>query len=157
MVDVPGFMPGVAQEHGGIIRHGAKILYAIAEATVPKISLIMRKAYGGAFISMSSKALGYDRVLAYPTSQIAVMGAEGAANVIFRKDIKSAEDPEAERQAKIQEFKEEVMNPFIAAGYGYVDDIIEPQYTRIELIRSLEMNLRKRQELPKKKHGNMPL
>jgi len=157
LADVPGFLPGIAQEHGGIIRHGAKILYAIAEATVPKISLILRKAYGGAFISMSSKALGYDRVLAYPTSQIAVMGPEGAANVIFRKDIQNAEDPDAERQNKIQEFKEEVMNPFIAAGYGYVDEIIDPVYTRIELIRSLEMNQRKREELPKKKHGNMPL
>lgn len=157
LADVPGFLPGVEQEHGGIIRHGAKILYAIAEATVPKISLVLRKAYGGSFIAMSSKALGFDRVLAYPTSQVAVMGAEGAANVIFRKDIKNAEDPEAEREAKIKEFKEEVMDPFITAGYGYVDDIIDPQYSRIELVRSLEMVQRKREERPKKKHGNIPL
>ena len=157
LVDVPGFLPGISQEHGGIIRHGAKILYAIAEATVPKVSLILRKAYGGAFISMASKALGYDRVISFPTSQVAVMGPEGAANIIFRKDIKAAEDPEEKRQEKIQEFKESVMNPLTAAGYGYVDEIIDPTYTRIELIRSLEMNMRKREERPRKKHGNIPL
>lgn len=157
LVDVPGFLPGVGQEHGGIIRHGAKILYAIAEATVPKVALIIRKAYGGAYISMSSKALGYDRVLAYPTSQIAVMGAEGAANIIFRRDIEAAEDKEQARAEKIEEFKESVMNPFIAAGYGFVDDIIEPRHTRAELIRSLEMVSRKREERPAKKHGNIPL
>ncbi len=157
LVDVPGFLPGVSQEHGGIIRHGAKILYAIAEATVPKIALIIRKAYGGAYIAMASKALGYDRVLAYPTAEIAVMGAEGAANIIFRREIKAAENPEEKRQEKIAEFKETVMNPFIAAGFGYVDDIIEPRYSRIELIRSLEMNIRKREERPSKKHGNIPL
>jgi len=157
LVDVPGFLPGVAQEHGGIIRHGAKILYAIAEATVPKIALIIRKAYGGAYIAMASKALGYDRVLAYPTAEIAVMGAEGAANIIFRREIKAAENPEEKRQEKIREFRETVMNPFIAAGYGFVDDIIEPRYSRIELIRSLEMNIRKREDRPPKKHGNIPL
>ncbi len=157
LVDVPGFLPGVAQEHGGIIRHGAKILYAIAEATVPKIALIIRKAYGGAFIAMCSKALGYDRVLALPTAEIGVMGAEGAANIIFRRDIKAADDPEKMRQEKIAEFKDKVMNPFIAAGYGYVDDVIDPEYTRIEMIRSLEMNIRKREDRPSKKHGNIPL
>ncbi len=157
LVDVPGFLPGVAQEHGGIIRHGAKVLYAIAEATVPKIALIIRKAYGGAYIAMASKALGYDRVLAYPTAEIAVMGAEGAANIIFRREIKAAENPEEKREEKIREFKETVMNPFIAAGYGFVDDIIEPRYSRIELIRSLEMNIRKREDRPPKKHGNIPL
>ena len=157
LVDVPGFLPGVAQEHGGIIRHGAKILYAIAEATVPKISLILRKAYGGAFIAMSSKALGYDRTLALPTAEIAVMGAEGAANIIFRREIQGAEDKAAMRDQKIQEFRETVMNPFIAAGYGIVDDVIEPRYARIELIRSLEMNIRKREDRPAKKHGNIPL
>jgi acetyl-CoA carboxylase carboxyltransferase component len=157
LVDVPGFLPGVAQEHGGIIRHGAKILYAIAEATVPKISLIVRKAYGGAFIAMSSKSLGYDRTLALPTAEIAVMGAEGAANIIFRKDIQAAEDQAAVREQKIAEFRQTVMNPFIAAGYGFVDDVIEPRYARIELIRSLEMNIRKREDRPAKKHGNIPL
>ncbi len=157
LVDVPGFLPGVAQEHGGIIRHGAKVLYAIAEATVPKIALILRKAYGGAFIAMSSKALGYDRVLALPTAEIAVMGAEGAANVIFRKDIAAAADPQSLRAEKIRQFSESFMNPFVAAGYGYVDDVIEPRFARIELARSLEMNLRKREDRPAKKHGNIPL
>jgi propionyl-CoA carboxylase beta chain len=157
LVDVPGFLPGIAQEHGGIIRHGAKVLYAVAEATVPKISLILRKAYGGAYIAMSSKALGYDRTIAWPTAQVAVMGAEGAANIIFRKDIKSADNPEEKRVEKIDEFKETVMNPFIAAGFGYIDEIIDPKYTRIELIRSLEMNMRKREDRPAKKHGNIPL
>jgi acetyl-CoA carboxylase carboxyltransferase component len=157
LVDVPGFLPGVAQEHGGIIRHGAKVLYAIAEATVPKIALILRKAYGGAFIAMSSKALGYDRVLALPTAEIAVMGAEGAANVIFRKDIAAAADPQGLRAEKIRQFSESFMNPFVAAGYGYVDDVIQARFARIELVRSLEMNLRKREDRPAKKHGNIPL
>ena len=157
LVDVPGFLPGITQEHGGIIRHGAKILYAIAESTVPKVALIIRKSYGGSFIAMSSKALGYDRVLAYPTAEIAVMGAEGAANIIFRRDIKAAENPEEKRLEKIEEFKQTVMNPFITAGLGYVDDIIEPRHTRIEIIRSLEMIVRKQEERPAKKHGNIPL
>ncbi|RKX81436.1 MAG: methylmalonyl-CoA carboxyltransferase [Spirochaetes bacterium] len=156
-VDVPGFLPGTGQEHGGIIRHGAKLLYAIAEATVPKIALIVKKAYGGANIAMSSKALGFDRTIAYPTAEVAVMGAEGAANVIFRRDIKGAEDPVAMRQQKIDEFKETVMNPFIAAGFGFLDDIIDPAETRLELWKSLEMYLNKKEDRPKKKHGNMPL
>ena len=157
IVDVPGFLPGVSQEHGGIIRHGAKVLYAIAEATVPKVALIVRKAYGGAFISMASKGLGYDRVISLPTSQIAVMGAEGAANIIFRREIKESDDPERKRIEMIERFKEGVMDPMIAAGFGYVDDIVDPILTRIELIRSLEMNARKREERPRKKHGNIPL
>ena len=157
IVDVPGFLPGISQEHGGIIRHGAKVLYAIAEATVPKVALIVRKAYGGAFISMASKGLGYDRVISLPTSQIAVMGAEGAANIIFRREIKEAEDPDQKRNEMIETFKEGVMNPMIAAGYGYVDDVIDPPMTRIELIRSVEMNMRKREDRPRKKHGNIPL
>lgn len=157
LVDVPGFLPGVEQEHGGIIRHGAKILYAIAEATVPKVALIVRKSYGGAFIAMSAKQLGYDRTIAFPTSQIAVMGAAGAANIIFRKEIKAAEDPAAKRAEKIAEFEAEVMNPFVAAGYGYVDDVIDPKYARTELIRSVEMHITKREDRPAKKHGNIPL
>ncbi len=157
LVDVPGFLPGVDQEHGGIIRHGAKILYAIAEATVPKISLIIRKSYGGAYCAMSSKGIGYDRILALPTAEIAVMGAEGAANIVFRKDIKAAQDPQAMRREKINDFRVTVMNPFIAAGFGYVDDVIDPKYTRIEMIRSLEMNIRKKEDRPSKKHGNIPL
>ena len=156
-VDVPGFLPGVAQEHGGIIRHGAKLLYAIAEATVPKLALIVRKAYGGAFISMSSKALGYDRVLAMPYAQIAVMGAEGAANIVFRRDVKESDNPEQTRKDKIEEFKRTVMDPFVAAGFGYVDDVINPAECRVEVIRSMEMIARKREERPYKKHGNVPL
>jgi len=156
-VDVPGFLPGVAQEHGGIIRHGAKLLYAIAEATVPKIALIVRKAYGGAFISMASKALGYDRVLAFPFSQIAVMGAEGAANIIFRREINESGNPEATRAAKIEEFKKTVMDPFVAAGLGFVDDVIDPSHCRAELVRSLEILASKRATGPTKKHGNIPL
>ncbi len=157
LVDVPGFLPGVTQEHGGIIRHGAKILYAIAEATVPKISLVLRKAYGGAYIAMAAKSLGYDRVLAWPIAQIAVMGAEGAANVIFRRDIAEADDPDAARQAKIEEFKESVMDPFVAAGYGFVDDVIDPVHSRVELVRSLEMLVHKQEHRAARKHGNIPL
>lgn len=157
LVDVPGYLPGVSQEHGGIIRHGAKLLYAIAEATVPKIALIIRKSYGGSMIAMSSKELGYDRVLAYPTAEIAVMGAAGAANIISRKEISEADNSEAMRAKKIEEFETEFMNPYVAAGYGLVDDIIDPEYTRIELVKSLEMNIRKREDRPVKKHGNIPL
>lgn len=156
-VDVPGFLPGTTQEHGGIIRHGAKLLFAIAEATVPKLALIVRKGYGGAFIAMASKNLGYDRVLAYPSAEIAVMGAEGAANVIFRREIAAADDPAQKRAEKIEEFKVQVMNPFIAAGYGYVDEIIDPAETRKALYKSLEMYLGKQETRPEKKHGNMPL
>ena len=157
LVDVPGFLPGVAQEHGGIIRHGAKMLYAIAEATVPKISLIMRKAYGGAYISMSAKSLGYDRVIAYPFAEIAVMGAEGAVNVIFNKEIAQAEDAQKTRTHRIEEFREHVMNPYIAAGYGFIDAIIEPRFTRREIVRSLAMYRNKSEPQINRKHGNMPL
>ena len=157
LVDVPGFLPGVAQEHGGIIRHGAKLLYAVAEATVPKVALIIRKAYGGAFISMCSKALGYDRVLALPFSQIAVMGAEGAANIVFRREIAESDDPEQARVDRIEEFRRTVMDPFVAAGLGYVDDVIDPTECRAEIIRSLEILARKREDRPFKKHGNIPL
>ena len=157
LVDVPGFLPGVAQEHGGIIRHGAKILYAIAEATVPKVAVVLRKAYGGAFIAMASKSLGYDRVLAFPGSEIAVMGAEGAANIIFSRDIKAADDPVKERAKKVDEFRQSVMSPYIAAGYGFVDDVIDPVLARVELIRSIEINIRKKEVRPAKKHGNIPL
>jgi len=157
LVDVPGFLSSVSQEHGGIIHHGAKILYAISEATVPKLALIIRKAYGGAYIAMASKSLGYDRVIAYPTAEIAVMGGEGAANIIFRKDIKASKNPEETRNKKIKAFKDKVMNPFIAAGYGLVDDVIDPKYTRIELVKSLEMNINKIEDRPTKKHGNIPL
>lgn len=157
LVDVPGFLPGVAQEHGGIIRHGAKVLYAIAEATVPKVSLILRKAYGGAYIAMAAKGLGYDRCLAWPGAEIAVMGPEGAANVIFRKEIAAAADPAAERARKVDEFRESAADPFVAAGYGMVDDVIDPVYTRSELVRSLEMLARKHEPRIARKHGNVPL
>ncbi len=168
LVDVPGFLPGVAQEHGGIIRHGAKILYAIAEATVPKIAVILRKAYGGAYISMAAKSLGYDRVIAFPFAEIAVMGAEGAVNIVFRREIagaapegageKEAEQARAQRRTeKINEFKESVMSPYRAASFGYVDAIIDPTGIRSELVRSLGILERKSESRPRKKHGNIPL
>jgi acetyl-CoA carboxylase carboxyltransferase component len=157
LADVPGFLPGVAQEHGGIIRHGAKLLYAIAEATVPKVALVLRKAYGGAYICTASRRLGYDRVLALPSARIAVMGAEGAANVIFRRQIKAAEDPAAERERRVEEFRESVMDPGNAARLGFVDAIIEPEQARKELIRSLETLSTKQEHRAPRKHGNLPL
>lgn len=151
LLDVPGFLPGVDQEHHGIIRHGAKIVYAFAEATVPKVTLITRKAYGGAYIVMNSKCIGADVNLAYPTAEIAVMGAEGACNILYRK-----ETPEV-RQEKIAEYREKFANPMMAAELGYIDEIIEPCDTRVRLIQSLEMCRNKNQSNPPKKHGNMPL
>ena len=155
--DVPGFLPGASQEYGGIIRHGAKMLYAYSEATVPKITLITRKAYGGSYIAMCSKELGADMVLAWPSAEIAVMGPDGAANIIFRKDIDSSENPAETRLQKIQEYKDEFATPYKAAERGYVDDIIEPAHTRIRLIDALEMLSSKREQRPSKKHGNIPL
>lgn len=155
--DVPGYLPGVEQEHNGIIRHGAKLLYAFSEATVPKINVIVRKAYGGAYIAMNSKHLGADMVFAWPTAEIAVMGPAGAANIIFRKDIAAAADPMAARQEKIDEYVEKFANPYVAAARGYVDDVIEPDSTRPRLISALEMLMSKRETRPSKKHGNIPL
>ena len=155
--DVPGYLPGVAQEHNGIIRHGAKLLYAFSEATVPKINVIVRKAYGGAYIAMNSKHLGADMVFAWPNAEIAVMGPSGAANIIFKKDIANAEDPIFERQQKISEYTEKFANPYIAASRGYVDDVIEPDSTRPRIISALEMLASKRETRPSKKHGNIPL
>jgi acetyl-CoA carboxylase carboxyltransferase component len=155
--DVPGFLPGVGQETGGIIRHGAKLLYAYCEATVPKVTLILRKAYGGAYIAMCNKELGADVVLAWPTAEIAVMGADGAANIVFRNDIKNAEDPITKRQEKIAEYEELFNNPYRAAEMGYVEDIIEPSESRQRLISAFDMLESKRQSLPPKKHGNIPL
>ncbi len=155
--DVPGYLPGVEQEHEGIIRHGAKLLYAFSEATVPKINVILRKAYGGAYIAMNSKHLGSDMVLAWPTAEIAVMGPSGAANIIFRNDIANAADPISARQEKIDEYVEKFANPYVAAARGYVDDIIEPDSTRPRLISALEMLMSKRETRPSKKHGNIPL
>ena len=156
-VDVPGFMPGVAQEHGGIIRHGAKLLYAYAEATVPKVTVITRKAYGGAYDVMSSKHLRGDINLAWPSAEIAVMGPEGAVNIIFRRQLAQAEDPEAERARLVAEYRAKFANPYIAAARGFIDDIILPRETRPRLINALDMLRNKRDSNPPKKHGNIPL
>lgn len=155
--DVPGYLPGTTQEHSGIIRHGAKMLYAFSEATVPKINVIVRKAYGGAYIAMNSKHIGADMVFAWPSAEIAVMGPDGAANIIFRKDIAAADDPITERQNKISEYTEKFANPYVAAARGYVDDVIEPDSTRPRIISALEMLMSKRETRPAKKHGNIPL
>ncbi|MBO8176713.1 acyl-CoA carboxylase subunit beta [Aeribacillus pallidus] len=155
--DVTGFFPGVKQEHGGIIRHGAKILYAYSEATVPKITVILRKAYGGAYVALNSKSIGADLVFAWPNAEIAVMGPQGAANIIFAKEIQKADDPEALRQQKIEEYKEKFANPYVAASRGMVDDVIDPRDTRIKLIQALEMMRNKQESRPTKKHGNIPL
>ncbi|GHO68549.1 propionyl-CoA carboxylase subunit beta [Ktedonobacter sp. SOSP1-52] len=156
-VDVPGFLPGVGQEHGGIIRHGAKLLYAYCEATVPKITVITRKAYGGAYDVMSSKHVRGDINYAWPTAEIAVMGAEGAVNILFKDEIERADDPEQRRKELIAEYTEKFNNPYIAASRGYVDEIIEPRHTRVKLINALEMLKNKRDSNPPKKHGNIPL
>lgn len=155
--DVPGYLPGVEQEHNGIIRHGAKLLYAFSEATVPKINVIVRKAYGGAYIAMNSKHLGADMVFAWPTAEIAVMGPDGAANIIFRKEIANSQDPINFRAEKIQEYRDRFSNPYVAASRGYVDDVIEPASTRVRIASALEMLTSKRETRPSKKHGNIPL
>ena len=155
--DVTGFFPGVKQEHGGIIRHGAKILYAYSEATVPKITVILRKAYGGAYVALNSKSIGADLVYAWPNAEIAVMGPEGAANIIFTREINDSPNPEFTRRQKIAEYREKFANPYIAAAQGMVDDVIEPRETRIKLIQALEILREKKEERPAKKHGNMPL
>jgi propionyl-CoA carboxylase beta chain len=155
--DVPGFLPGTEQEFGGIIRHGAKLLYAYAEATVPKITIITRKAYGGAYCVMGSKHLRTDINLAYPTAEIAVMGAEGAVNIVYRREILEASNQQELRMAKVTEFKERFANPFVAAERGYIDDVILPHETRPRVIRSLRMLENKVDTMPRKKHGNIPL
>lgn len=155
--DVPGFLPGVDQEHHGIIRHGAKLLYAFAEATVPKITVITRKAYGGAYCVMASKHIRTDVNFAYPTAEIAVMGAEGAVGILYRKELAEAENAEAARQEKIAEFQNKLANPYVAAERGFVDEVIEPAFTRPKLIRALELTRNKRDGNPPKKHGNIPL
>jgi acetyl-CoA carboxylase carboxyltransferase component len=155
--DSPGFMPGVNQEHGGIIRHGAKIVYAYSEATVPKLTVVPRKGYGGAYIVMSSKHIHADMLFAWPTAEIAVMGAEGAVNILFRKELKAAEDPEAERAKLVADYRERFANPYAASKLGYVDDVIIPSDTRPRLIAALELLRDKKVELPRKKHGSIPL
>ncbi len=157
LVDVPGFLPGVAQEHGGIIRHGAKMLYAYSEATVPKITVVLRKAYGGSYLAMCSKELGADRVFAWPSAEIAVMGAEGAAAVVFRKEIANAEDPEAKRAELVQAYRDQFATPFASAAHGYVDDIIDPADTRRQIMVALETLAKKTQQRPAKKHGVFPV
>jgi acetyl-CoA carboxylase carboxyltransferase component len=155
--DVPGFLPGTEQEWGGIIKHGAKLLYAYCEATVPKITVITRKAYGGAYDVMSSKHIRADYNVAWPTAELAVMGAEGAVNILNKKEIESAPDPAAERARRVAEYNEKFANPYIAASLGYIDDVIEPAETRPRIIAALESLVNKRQSLPAKKHGNIPL
>lgn len=156
-VDSPGFLPGIGQEHGGIIRHGAKVLYAYSEATVPKISVITRKAYGGAYVVMSSKYLGTDVNYAWPSAEIAVMGAEGAVNIVYRNQIAAAADPKAERERLVQEYRRQFSNPYHAAGAGYIDDIIEPRETRAKIITSLAALRDKYAPAPPRKHGNIPV
>jgi propionyl-CoA carboxylase beta chain len=155
--DVPGFLPGVTQEFGGIIRHGAKLLYAFAEATVPKVTIITRKAYGGAYCVMGSKHLRTDINFAYPTAEIAVMGAEGAVNIVYRRELALSESAESTRKQKIEEYRDRFANPFIAAERGYIDDVIEPHETRPKVIRALRMLETKVDTMPRKKHGNIPL
>ena len=156
-VDVPGFLPGTAQEHGGIIRHGAKLLYAYCEATVPKVTVVTRKAYGGAYDVMSSKHIRGDVNLAWPTAEIAVMGPDGAVNIIFRKELAQAEDPQVRKAELVAEYRQKFANPYIAASRGYIDDVIEPRETRPRLVNALEMLANKRDANPAKKHGCIPL
>lgn len=157
LVDVTGFLPGVGQEHAGIIRHGAKMLYAYAEATVPKITLITRKSYGGAYLAMNSRDMGADVVYAWPTAAVAVMGAEGAANIVYRREIQNSENPEATRAEKIRDYKEAFDNPYVAAGKGYIDDVIPMETTRAQLIQTFAMLKDKEEQRPFRKHGNIPL
>ncbi|WXJ94855.1 Propionyl-CoA carboxylase beta chain [Neomoorella carbonis] len=157
LVDTPGYLPGVEQEQGGIIRHGAKLLYAFAEAVVPKITLVLRKAYGGAYLAMCSRSLGADHVVAWPTGEIAVMGPEGAANIIFRQEISQAADPPEVRRQKIAEYRQKFANPYVAAGLGLVDAVIDPALTRRHLVQVLLTLLNKRESRPAKKHGNFPV
>jgi acetyl-CoA/propionyl-CoA carboxylase carboxyl transferase subunit len=156
-MDVPGYLPGTAQEYGGIIRHGAKILYAFAEATVPMITIITRKGYGGAFDVMASRHIGADLVYAWPTAEIAVMGPDGAINIIFRKEIGRAKDKEKKREQLVKEYRDKFANPYVAAGLGYVDKVIFPRETRLLICKGLDMLESKRQSRPPKKHGNIPL
>ncbi|MEJ5222256.1 MAG: acyl-CoA carboxylase subunit beta, partial [Tepidiforma sp.] len=157
LVDVPGYLPGTSQEYNGIITHGAKLLYAYSEATVPKVAVVLRKAYGGAYVVMSSKHLRGDMNFAWPTGEIAVMGPDGAANIVYRDEIANAPDPEARRKELIEEYRQKFANPYIPAGRGYIDDVIDPRQTRAKIIRALEMLQNKADRNPPKKHGNIPL
>jgi acetyl-CoA carboxylase carboxyltransferase component len=157
LVDVPGYLPGSDQEWSGIIRHGAKLLWCYSEATVPKITLLLRKSIGGAYLAMCSANLGADYVFAWPTAEVAVMGAAGAANIIYRKAIKSAADPDAARKEKVREYEQLFSNPYVAASRGHVDAVIFPRETRPRLIDTLRVLLSKREARPPKKHGNIPM
>ena len=157
LVDVPGFLPGTEQEYGGIISHGAKLLYAYIEATVPKLTIITRKAYGGAYVVMNSKSIGADLAYAWPTAELAVMGPQGAVEIVYRRELQQAADPVARRAELVADYTEKYANPYSAAERGYVDDVIDPAETRIKLINGLQMLQTKREELPRRKHGNMPL
>jgi propionyl-CoA carboxylase beta chain len=156
-MDVPGFLPGTAQEYGGIIRHGAKMLYAYSEATVPKVTIILRKAYGGAYLAMCSSSLRADAVFAWPTAEIAVMGPEGAVNIISRNEIAKAENPMEMRTKLVAEYREKFANPYIACARGYLDDVIDPRETRARIINALTTLEGKQVQRPRKKHGNLPV
>ena len=156
-VDVPGFLPGVDQEYGGIIRHGAKLLYAYCEATVPRIQIITRKAYGGAYVVMNSKSIGADLAFAWPSAELAVMGPQGAVEIVYRRELQRPPIPTARRAELVEEYTERFANPYVAAERGFVDDVIDPAETRIKLIAGLELLRSKREELPQRKHGNVPL
>ena len=156
-VDVPGFLPGLKQEYEGIIRHGAKILYAYSDATVPLVTVITKKAYGGAYVVMCSRHIGADVVLGWPTTECAVMGPEGAANIIFRREISQAKDPQKALQTKIEEYRDKFASPWIAASHGFIDDVIEPRETRKRVFQAFEMLQNKRKTRPPRKHGNIPL
>ncbi len=156
-VDVPGFLPGVDQEYGGIIRHGAKLLYAYCEATVPRIQIITRKAYGGAYVVMNSKSIGADLAYAWPTAELAVMGPQGAVEIVYRRELQQAADPVARRAELVAEYTEKYANPYNAAERGYIDDVIDPAETRQKIVAGLRMLRTKREELPRRKHGNVPL
>ncbi len=156
-VDVPGFLPGVGQEHGGIIRHGAKLLYAYSEATVPSIQVIIRKAYGGAYVVMGSKSVGADLAYAWPSAELAVMSPQGAVEIVHRRELAAAADPVARRAELVEEYAEREANPWVAAERGYLDDVIDPADTRVKLVAGLEMLRTKREERPPRKHGNVPL
>jgi len=157
LTDVPGYLPGTAQEHGGIISHGAKLIYAYSEATIPKVTVIVRKAYGGAYLVMGSKHMRADINFAWPSAEIAVMGPDGAVNIIFRREIEAAADPEAKRKELVEEYRRQFANPYITASRGFIDDVIEPRDTRVRIIRALEMLQNKTDSNPPKKHGNIPL
>jgi len=156
-VDVPGFLPGTDQEYGGIIRHGAKLLYAYCESTVPRIQIITRKAYGGAYVVMNSKSIGADLAFAWPSAEVAVMGPQGAVEILYRRDLAETPDPVTRRAELVDEYTERYANPYIAAERGYVDDVISPSETRRVLVRSLALLASKREEMPRRKHGNVPL